>query len=161
MDIILSIPKEFEENFNKDKFKDCFERIIAETNYNKSHGQDLIVGNYELETCHMLIDAFENSKSLVDVNKLANEIVSFCKDYDFYEFLDNVDDEENLVLNVGNDIISDNTEYLRNYLSSIVDEEDPLSEESKTSKELIDKLTEFSSNISEETVYNRTTHRRR
>jgi len=57
MRVLINIPKEFEEHYCQDGFKDSFERLINDSySYNKS-----LSGNYERETLKMLIDAFEKS----------------------------------------------------------------------------------------------------
>ena len=61
MEIKIKIPKEYEEHYNSDKFKDSFQRIIADI---KENG--LMAGNYEVETIDMLIAAFENSTIITD-----------------------------------------------------------------------------------------------
>ena len=68
MKIEIEIPKEFEEHFNQDKFKDSFERIIADLK------NSLCTGRYEYETIEMLEKAFENSKSAYDVNNTISKI---------------------------------------------------------------------------------------
>ena len=59
MQIIIDIPKEFERDFTKDKFKDFFERAIADLDNNS-----ILCGRYEKETLKMLENAFINSKEL-------------------------------------------------------------------------------------------------
>ena len=68
MRIEIDIPKEFEEHFNQDKFKDSFERIMADLK------NCLCAGNYEYETIKMLEKAFEDSKSAYDVDKVVKEL---------------------------------------------------------------------------------------
>lgn len=53
MRIIIDIPKEFEEDFKQDKFKDVLNRLSADAH--------LMAGNYEQETATMLIKAFDES----------------------------------------------------------------------------------------------------
>lgn len=62
MKIEIEIAKEFEEHFNQDKFKDSFERIMADIKYSLKNGDCLCAGRYEYETIEMLEKAFENSK---------------------------------------------------------------------------------------------------
>ena len=57
MKIEIVIPHEFEENFNKDKFNEFFERVNADL---KNHRT--VTGNYELETLDMLKNAFKNAE---------------------------------------------------------------------------------------------------
>lgn len=74
MRIEIEIPKEFEGDYNVDKFKDFFGRIIAEIIYS-----DACCGNYELETAQMLKKAFVESKVAYDVEAKVAELekVSF------------------------------------------------------------------------------------
>ena len=68
MRIEIEIPKEFEEHFNQDKFKDSLERIMADLK------NCLCAGNYEYETIEMLEKAFEDSKSAYDIDKVVEEL---------------------------------------------------------------------------------------
>lgn len=54
MKIAIEIPREFEIDFKRDKFKDFFSRVIADMN--------CLCGNYEKEIAKMLIEAFNNGK---------------------------------------------------------------------------------------------------
>ena len=54
MKVLIEIPKEYEIDFNADKFKDFFSRAIADMN--------CLCGNYETEIAHMLIGAFGNGE---------------------------------------------------------------------------------------------------
>lgn len=63
MKIEIEIPKEFEEDYNSDKFKDFFMRISRDIEaemdgYGYFGG---ICGNYEKETAEMFAKAFQNS----------------------------------------------------------------------------------------------------
>ena len=64
MRIEIEIPKEFEKHFNQDKFKDSFERIMADIKHSLENEDCLCAGRYEYETIEMLEKAFENSKML-------------------------------------------------------------------------------------------------
>ncbi len=55
MKIIMEIPKEFEAQFNNDRFKDSLERLHADI------GGYGVSGLYEIELCDMLIEAFEDA----------------------------------------------------------------------------------------------------
>ena len=68
MKIEIDIPKEFEEHFKQDKFKDSFERIMADLK------NCLCAGRYEYETIKMLEEALENSKTAYDVDKVIKEL---------------------------------------------------------------------------------------
>ena len=63
MRIEIEIPKEFEEHFKQDKFKDTLERIMVDIKHSLENGDCLCAGNYEYETIKMLAEALENSKS--------------------------------------------------------------------------------------------------
>lgn len=62
MNIILIIPKEFEEHYEKDRFKDSLERAAADI---RSLNFEGLSGKYELETLEMLIKAFDKSLKLL------------------------------------------------------------------------------------------------
>ena len=74
MRIEIEIPKEFEEHFNQDKFKDSFERIMADIKHSLENGDCLCAGRYEFETIEMLVNAFENSRQAYDVDKVVEEL---------------------------------------------------------------------------------------
>ena len=74
MRIEIDIPKEFEEHFKQDKFKDSFERIMADIKHSLENGDCLCAGRYEYETIEMLEEALENSKTAYDVDKVVNEL---------------------------------------------------------------------------------------
>lgn len=57
MKLLIEIPKEFEEHFNNDKFKDSLERIRADIKVNLKNGVTQLSGNYEMELAEMLRDA--------------------------------------------------------------------------------------------------------
>lgn len=56
MKIELEIPKEFECDFNSDRFEDFFQRAIADMN------GDGWGGKYEIEIAKMFITSFKKSK---------------------------------------------------------------------------------------------------
>ena len=60
MRLIINIPKEFEQDFNKDRFEDSFARVASDI---ESFGFQL-AGRYEQETITMLREAFRNCKVL-------------------------------------------------------------------------------------------------
>ena len=70
MRIEIDIPKEFEEHFKQDKFKDSLERIMVDIWHSLEIGNCLCAGNYEYETIKMLEEALENSKSAYDIDKV-------------------------------------------------------------------------------------------
>ena len=76
MKLTIDIPIGYERDFNVDKFKDFFSRVIADIN---CHG---LCGNYEKEIAEMFLEAFE--KAIIgDVNLNAKVIpvanISFDK----------------------------------------------------------------------------------
>ena len=74
MRIEIEIPKEFEERFKQDKFKDSLERIMADIKHSLENGDCLCAGRYEYETIEMLVKALENSKTIYDVDKVIKEL---------------------------------------------------------------------------------------
>ena len=56
MFIQLNIPPEFEDEYNKDRFKESLSRLIADAH--------LLAGNYEKETARFLITAFQDSEEV-------------------------------------------------------------------------------------------------
>ena len=67
MKLTIDIPIGYERDFNVDKFKDFFSRVIADIN---CHG---LCGNYEKEIAEMFLEAFE--KAIIgDVNLNAKVI---------------------------------------------------------------------------------------
>ena len=74
MKIEIEIPKEFEEHFKQDKFKDSLERIMADIWHSLEIGNCLCAGRYEYETIEMLEEALENSKTAYDVDKVIEEL---------------------------------------------------------------------------------------
>ena len=73
MNIILKIPKEFEEHYKKDHFKDSLSRLVFDIRFFESEGlYEGLAGNYEFETLEMLAKALEGSIPLTSrVGKLA------------------------------------------------------------------------------------------
>ena len=74
MRIEIDIPKEFEEHFKQDKFKDSLERIMADIFHSLEIGNCLCAGRYEYETIEMLEKAFEDSRQAYDVDKVVEEL---------------------------------------------------------------------------------------
>ena len=127
MRIEIEIPKEFEEHFKQDKFKDSLERIMADIKHSLENGDFLCAGRYEYENIEMLEDALENSKQAYSVYKVVEELeertdfLKNCKKYGnknaeqqaesystmmMYEVADLVDDLIEIVKQggVGNDV---------------------------------------------------------
>ena len=74
MKIEIEIPKEFEEHFKQDKFKDSLERIMADIFHSLEIGNCLCAGRYEYEIIEMLQKAFENSRKAYSVDKVVKEL---------------------------------------------------------------------------------------
>lgn len=60
MKLVIDIPKEFEQHFNEDKFKDSLSRIRCDTRYCFGDG---VSGGYEIELLDMLVTAFEKAET--------------------------------------------------------------------------------------------------
>lgn len=61
MKIEIEIPKEFEGDYNSDKFEDFFTRVLYDIEMEMNGYFNGICGNYEEETAHMFVKAFQNS----------------------------------------------------------------------------------------------------
>lgn len=84
-EIVLKIPKEFEQDFNTDKFRECFMRVLFDC---KAWDYAGISGNYEHETLNMLLNAFSEAVvlpkghgNLIDSEELLKKKVRF-EDFD-------------------------------------------------------------------------------
>lgn len=64
--LIIDVPREYEQDFIADKFKDFFSRVIADINC------DGMCGFYEKEIAEMFLEAFDNA--IGDTNLNANVI---------------------------------------------------------------------------------------
>lgn len=62
MKVIIEIPKEFEEHFNMDRFKDSLERIRVDIKFNLENGATQLSGRYEMELAEMLRDAMTKAE---------------------------------------------------------------------------------------------------
>lgn len=60
MKIEIEIPKEFEGDYNFDKFEDLFTRVLYDIEMNE-YLNGYLCGNYEKETAKMFVKAFQNS----------------------------------------------------------------------------------------------------
>lgn len=62
MKIEIEIPKEFEVDYNADKFEDFFMRVSYDIEMEMNgYSNGGICGNYEKETAEMFVKAFKNS----------------------------------------------------------------------------------------------------
>lgn len=72
MELLIKIPKEFEQHFKQDAFEDSLHRLSADVH--------LIAGLYEQETAAMLIESFKNAVPipahgrLIDADELIRKI---------------------------------------------------------------------------------------
>lgn len=57
MELVIDIPKEFERDWNNDKFQDCFGRVLLDLK-----DASFLSGNYEKETLEMLQSALRDAK---------------------------------------------------------------------------------------------------
>lgn len=67
MKILIDIPKEFEVDYNTDRFAEFFHRCLAD--------MGTCCGNYELETSEMMEKAFTESK-IYDPDKVVEQLES-------------------------------------------------------------------------------------
>ena len=67
MKILIDIPKEFEVDYNTDRFAEFFHRCLAD--------MDTCCGNYEQETAEMMEKAFTESK-IYDQDKVVDQLES-------------------------------------------------------------------------------------
>lgn len=68
MRLEIEIPKEFENDFISNKFKNFFSRVIADIDYLGC------CGNYEREIAEMFIKSFTKSKQAYDMDKVISEL---------------------------------------------------------------------------------------
>lgn len=81
MKLMIDIPKEFEQHFNEDKFKDSLLRLKVDTNYGLEH-DETISGLYEIELIDMLVVAFEEARIIESSRSSYNPYPSFfAEDY--------------------------------------------------------------------------------
>lgn len=73
MKVLIDIPKEFEVDYHTDRFRDFFERAVAD--------MDVMCGTYERETADVLAKAFEESR-LYDPDKVVEQL----EDYLFHKY---------------------------------------------------------------------------
>ena len=76
MRIEIEIPKEFEGDYNKDKFDEFFGRVLCDI------ADGTMCGRYEKETAQMLKKAFEESKIAHDVEAMVAELEKRANDND-------------------------------------------------------------------------------
>ena len=77
MRIEIEIPKEFEGDYDADRFKNFFNRVLTDIIF-----FDGLCGNYEKETAEMLQKAFVKSKVAYDVEAVVAELEAFAREND-------------------------------------------------------------------------------
>ena len=65
MKVLIDIPEEFEVDYHTDRFRDFFERAVAD--------MDVMCGTYERETADVLAKAFEESR-LYDPDNVVEQL---------------------------------------------------------------------------------------
>lgn len=97
-EIVLKIPEEFEQDFNADRFRECFMRVLIDCEAWNYTG---VSGNNEHETLNMLLDAFSKAEmlpkghgNLIDSEELLKKKVKF-EDFDGDTF--NIIHEETII----------------------------------------------------------------
>lgn len=102
MKIMFDIPDEFKRDYDSDRFKEFFERVLADMDHN------LLCGKYEMETAKMLMNAFSFSKE-VSKESVISEASSKLKDLkynislcgmDLVRYQEGVDDADMVVTSV-------------------------------------------------------------
>lgn len=73
MKLIIDIPAEFETDYNGDKFKDFFSRVLY--SIEKVDGLYGLCGNYEKETAEMFLKAFDESVQADDIELVRKKAV--------------------------------------------------------------------------------------
>ena len=74
MKLIIDIPKEFETDYNGNKFKDFFSRVLCDIEIG------VLCGNYEKETAEMFLKAFDESVPMSNIVDKLEEKTEFLKD---------------------------------------------------------------------------------
>ncbi len=88
MRIEIEIPKEFEKDYESDKFDEFFGRVLCDI------ADGTMCGRYEKETAQMLLNAFAESKPAFDVEAVVAELENLkehglkCEDCSFHDEAD-------------------------------------------------------------------------
>ena len=69
MKLIIDIPTEFETDYNGDKFKDFFSRVLCDIEKGKC-----LCGSYEIETAEMFLKAFDESVPIANIVEKLEEL---------------------------------------------------------------------------------------
>ena len=113
MRIEIEIPKEFEEHFKQNKFKDSFGRIMEEIGRNLRSRYCSYAGRYEYETIEMLQKAFENSRKAYDVDKVVEDLKEVMQDLSVIEIFSHIDFDSTIQSGLDNFLKAYNSELLR------------------------------------------------
>ena len=88
MEIVIKIPKEFEEHFKSDRFEDSLQRVRFDIHKSIISNKKVLSGKYEIETLDMLTEAFLNGTplpkghgKLKDADELYNIFKENCDAY--------------------------------------------------------------------------------
>ena len=68
MKLIIDIPTEFETDYNGDKFKDFFSRVLCDIE------KGVLCGSYEKETAEMFLKAFDESVPMANIVEKLEEL---------------------------------------------------------------------------------------
>ena len=68
MKLIIDIPKEFETDYNGDKFNDFFSRVLCDIE------KGVLCGNYEKETAEMFLKSFDESVPMANIVEKLEEL---------------------------------------------------------------------------------------
>ena len=79
MKLIIDIPAEFETDYNGDKFKDFFSRVLCDID------KGVLCGNYEKETAEMFLKAFDESVPMANILEKLEESQERYDDVAFME----------------------------------------------------------------------------
>ena len=76
MRIEIEIPKEYEDDYNADRFSDFFSRAMIDIETMQG-----MCGRYEIETAKMLLNAFKESKEALNPEAIISELDRQAKQY--------------------------------------------------------------------------------
>lgn len=94
MEIVIKIPKEFEEHFNSDRFEDSLQRVRVDIHKSIIGNKFVLSGNREIETLDMLTEAFlngiplpEHHGRLIDADAFIDFLKNISKTQRYNEFI--------------------------------------------------------------------------
>lgn len=82
MKLLIDIPRDITIDYTANKFKDCFERFIADCDYRG------LAGRYEIETLQGLEKAFAESKLISDTNTIVLDWNELYWDEELTSYID-------------------------------------------------------------------------